>query len=83
MAESDLFMGYLLANLAPVVQVDAGLAIILGIIGGAIVIVVGILMCWDLSKQSIDDTAQVGWVILFFIVPVVSWIAYWLVIKLA
>ena len=83
MAESDLIMGYLLATLSPIAQIDTGLTAILGIIGGAIVIVVGIVMCWDLSKQSVDDTAQVGWVILFFVVPVISWIAYWLVIRLA
>ncbi|MHA1377395.1 MAG: hypothetical protein ACTSRG_03325 [Candidatus Helarchaeota archaeon] len=78
---SDFILGYLYAGMQRV-TIDP-LSVILTIIGAAIVIVVALVLCWDISKQSLDDTAVVGWVIIFFIVPVISWIAYYLVIRKA
>ena len=34
-----------------------------------------------IDDQSVDDTAKVLWVIIFFLLPVLSWIAYWFVIR--
>ncbi|MFX1451956.1 MAG: hypothetical protein ACFFCM_14015 [Promethearchaeota archaeon] len=54
-----------------------------GLFFGAIiaVIVIGLIFCRDLGQQSVDDTAKVIWVIIFFVIPIISWIAYWFVIR--
>lgn len=54
---------------------------ILGIIGGIAYLVIAWLLCWNLAKTSIDDLPKVAWVIIFFLMPILSWVAYWLVVK--
>ncbi|MHA1377394.1 MAG: hypothetical protein ACTSRG_03320 [Candidatus Helarchaeota archaeon] len=82
MASTDFLTGYLIAKLVP----SAGLppetiALIGGTIIAAVVIVIGLIFCWDLGKQANSDLSKIGWVIIFFILPVYSWIAYYLIIK--
>ncbi|MHA1301349.1 MAG: hypothetical protein ACTSO9_18150 [Candidatus Helarchaeota archaeon] len=78
---TDLIIGYLLSKTwGPSAVIDP-LVTISGTIGILIVVVVGLILCWDLSKQSVDDVAQIIWIVIFFLMPVISWIAYYLVVR--
>ena len=76
----DTLTGYLLGTMLRTPVIDVGTAVV-ALIAAIAVVVVALFLCWDLGKQTISDLAKIGWVIIFFILPIMSWIAYWLIIR--
>ncbi len=81
MANEDLLLGFLAGLYARLQPQPDPLGAILFFAVVIAVIVIGLFFCRDLGQQSVDDTAKVLWVIIFFLMPIISWIAYWFVIR--
>ena len=81
MANDDLLLGFIAGLLMSFQSRPDPLATILFFAAIIAVIVIGIFFCRDLGQQTVDDTAKVLWVIIFFLMPIISWIAYWFVIR--
>ncbi|MHA1301350.1 MAG: hypothetical protein ACTSO9_18155 [Candidatus Helarchaeota archaeon] len=80
MTDQDILTGFLVGQMLKAPAIDS-LTLVITLIGITVVIVIGLILCWDLGQQSLSDLAKVGWVIILFILPVLSWIAYWIVIR--
>ncbi|NVM02047.1 MAG: hypothetical protein HWN67_06905 [Candidatus Helarchaeota archaeon] len=77
---TDMILGYLLGLQAEMQPTPDLVGSIIGIILLAIWIVVTILLWRDIKEVTIDDTAKILWV-MFLLLPIISWIAYYLVLK--
>ena len=80
MATTDTVTGYIIAKIAAGPVIDPAI-IVIGIVLAGVVLGVGFFLCWDLGKQTVSDLAKIGWIIIFFLLPLYSWIAYWLLIR--
>ena len=52
----------------------------IGILAGVIFIGIAIYFLKDLGRQGMDDLAKVLWVFAFLLIPILSWIAYYIVV---
>ena len=81
MVDVEFLNGLIVGLYARIQPAPDPLATILFIAAVIAVIVIGLFLCRDLGQQTVDDAAKVLWVIIFFVMPIISWIAYWFVIR--
>lgn len=81
MTNEDFVLGVIVGVWSSFQTQPDPLATILFFVALIAVIVIGIFFCRDLGQQTVDDTAKVLWVIIFFLMPIISWIAYWFIIR--
>ena len=57
--------------------------IVVGIVAAVVFISFAVYYLKDLSHRAMDDLPKVLWVIAFLLVPIISWIAYYIVVMKA
>ncbi|NVM01986.1 MAG: hypothetical protein HWN67_06600 [Candidatus Helarchaeota archaeon] len=81
MPEEELTTGFFVGLFARFQQPPDLLGTVIFFAAIIAIIVIGIFFCRDLGQQNVDDTAKVLWAVIFFLLPIISWFAYWFVIK--
>ena len=79
--QNDLLLGFILGQTMRLTQPPDLAAIIIGIVILAVSLVISTLFVRDLGQATVEDTAKVLWAIILYIMPVLSWIAYYFVVK--
>lgn len=81
MADVEFLYGLIVGLLAKAPPQRNPLGMIIGISVIAAFIVISTLFARDLGQMVIEDTSKALWGIAFYIIPIVSWLGYYFVVK--
>ena len=81
MTEVDLLYGFIIGMFMRTRQPVNPLTMIIGIAILAAFIIVEIFLCRDLGQLTLSDSSKAIWAMTFFVLPIISWIGYFFVVK--
>ncbi|MHA1377396.1 MAG: hypothetical protein ACTSRG_03330 [Candidatus Helarchaeota archaeon] len=81
MAETDILYGLILGTMGRMRPPPDPLRMGIGIALITVVIVVATFIARDVGKKQVSDTSKALWGLGCYLLPVISWLAYYFVVK--
>jgi len=78
----DLIIGFLLGQAMHMPPPPADpLRLVIGIAIISTIVIVATLFCRDMGQERITDTSKALWGLSFYLIPIVSWLGYYFIVK--